>query len=189
MASAEVESVNTALPEEKTEEPIKPQEEVVELPTRDTLPEVPKEEEVTGAVPEETVTTKAETPPEEAETRELTGEAKVVTQEPNVVDSEEETLKEVTVVEEAPKVAPETEPKSIVEETAKVVLESTVEDTQKKAEEPAVEEKKEEVSAEAVDVSVPEAEAGNPREVVKEEEKPMVIKAKDGGEVVAEKTE
>ncbi|XP_030539730.1 neurofilament heavy polypeptide-like [Rhodamnia argentea] len=184
MASVEVESVNTALPEEKTEETIKPEEEVVELPTRETLPEEPKEEKVTGAV----VTTEAETPSEEAETRELTGEAKVVTQELNVVETEEETPKQVTVAEEAPKVGTETEPKSIVEETAKVVLESTVEKTPEEAEEPAVEEKKEEVSAAAVDVSVPEAEAENPREVVKEVEKPAV-EAKDGGAVAAEKTE
>lgn len=66
--------MNTTLPVEKTEKPVKFQEKVIELPTQEALPEETKEEKVTEAAPEETVTTEAEPQFEEAAevvTREL----------------------------------------------------------------------------------------------------------------------
>ncbi|KAG6750131.1 hypothetical protein POTOM_047213 [Populus tomentosa] len=175
MATAEVVSAQSALAEEKTEQPIKietaTEEAVAAAP--EAVAEEPKEEVETPAASEEAVAPAPEAPAE-VETKEVVEETKILAEEPPVVEkTEEETPKETPepVVEETKEESPKEVPVEQVVEEAKEATESG--ETQAPAPEP-------EVAVEA-----PKEE----EEEVKGEEKPVEAVEKVETETPVEKTE
>ncbi|KAG6748739.1 hypothetical protein POTOM_048672 [Populus tomentosa] len=179
MATAEVVSAQSALAEEKNEQPIKietaTEEAVAAAP--EPVAEEPKEVE-TPAASEEAVAPAPEAPAE-VETKEVVEETKILAEEPTVVEkTEEETPKETPepVVEETKEESPKEIPAEQVVEEAKEPTESG--ETQAPAPEP---EPEPEVAVEA-----PKEEE---EEEVKGEEKPVEAVEKVETETPVEKTE